>query len=242
MAVISHGPAPEDHYSMVSNDLARDPDVSLQAKGLYLYLRSHREGWSMSTERIAEALGVHRNTVSKYVQELERSGFLVRDYSHSESGTFDGMKYVLLSQPLHKNTDNGVLPRAVFTGRGENVQHKKTNSFKKTKPLKEDQSSNQEIRTKFEQFWTAYPRKSDKGNAEKKFDEQVKAGAAADDLVRSAENYRAETERNETAKIYMPMPKTFLNQERWRDYLKAPAMSAADKRRESIKKLENLEL
>ena len=132
MAIIRHGPAPEDHYSLVSNELARDPSISLQAKGLYLYLRSHREGWSMSTERIGEALGIHRNTVSKYVQELEAAGFLVRDYSHSGKGTFDGMEYTILSEPLHKNTDNGVLPRAVFTGRGESVQHKKTNSFKKT--------------------------------------------------------------------------------------------------------------
>ena len=132
MAIIRHGPAPEDHYSLVSNELARDPSISLQAKGLYLYLRSHREGWSMSTERIGEALGIHRNTVSKYVQELEEAGFLVRDYSHSGKGTFDGMEYTILSEPLHKNTDNGVLPRAVFTGRGKSVQHKKTNSFKKT--------------------------------------------------------------------------------------------------------------
>lgn len=132
MAIIRHGPAPEDHYSLVSNELARDPDISLQAKGLYLYLRSHREGWSMSTERIGQALAIHRNTVSKYVQELEAAGFLVRNYSHSGKGTFDGMEYTILSEPLHKNTDSGVLPRAAFTGRGESVQHKKTNSYKKT--------------------------------------------------------------------------------------------------------------
>lgn len=141
MATLRHGPAPEDHYSLVSNDLARDPGISLQAKGLYLYLRSHREGWSMSTERIGEALGIHRNTVSKYVQELERAGFLLRENSHSRAGTFDGMEYTILSSPLHKNTDSGVLPRAVFTGRGKNVQHKKTNSFKKTNESKNTKSA-----------------------------------------------------------------------------------------------------
>lgn len=242
MAIISHGPAPEDHYSLVSNDLARDPGISLQAKGLYLYLRSHREGWSMSTERIADALGIHRNTVSKYVQELERSGFLVRDYSHSESGTFDGMKYVLLSQPLHKNTDNGVLPRAVFTGRGENVQHKKTNSFKKTKPLKEDQYPKTEFGAEFDTFWKSYPRKAGKQKAQSKFVEQIDNGVSPDDLVKASVNFRAETERQQTETRYIPYPSTFLNQERWRDYLKAPAMSAADKRRATIEKLENLEL
>ena len=90
MAVIRHGPAPEDHYSMVSNELARDPSISLQAKGIYLYLRSHREGWAMSTERIGEALGVHRNTVGKYVTELSDAGYLIKDQAKDEFGKFAG--------------------------------------------------------------------------------------------------------------------------------------------------------
>ena len=136
MAIIRHGPAPEDHYSLVSNELARDPSISLQAKGLYLYLRSHREGWSMSTERIGEALGITRKTVAKYVQELERAGYLLREQSRPDSGEFGAMEYLILSAPLGKNTDNGNLPPTVFTGSGNFTQHKKTNSYKKTSSLK----------------------------------------------------------------------------------------------------------
>ena len=141
MAVIRHGPAPEDHYSLVSNELARDPGISLQAKGLYLYLRSHREGWSMSTERIGEALGITRKTVAKYVQELEHAGYLLREQSHHESGEFGSMEYLILSSPLGKNTDNGNLPPTVFTGSGNFTPHKKTNSFKKNNDLKEEQGA-----------------------------------------------------------------------------------------------------
>ena len=136
MAIIRHGPAPEDHYSLVSNELARDPSISLQAKGLYLYLRSHREGWSMSTQRIGEALGITRKTVAKYVQELERAGYLLREQSRPDSGEFGAMEYLILSAPLGKNTDNGNLPPTVFTGSGNFTQHKKTNSYKKTSSLK----------------------------------------------------------------------------------------------------------
>ena len=141
MAVIRHGPAPEDHYSMVSNELARDPDITLQAKGLYLYLRSHREGWAMSTERIGEALGITRKTVAKYVQELEQAGYLLREQSHHKSGEFGAMEYLILSSPLGKNTDNGNLPPTVFTGSGNFTPHKNTNSFKKNNDLKEEQGA-----------------------------------------------------------------------------------------------------
>ena len=142
MAVIRHGPAPEDHYSMVSNELARDPDITLQAKGLYLYLRSHREGWAMSTERIGEALGVHRNTIAKYVQELDDAGYLKKERVKDALGKFEGIEYVIHSMPLHKKsaTDSHCTKtrHAVKAGGGDIVQHKKTNSFKKNNDLKED--------------------------------------------------------------------------------------------------------
>lgn len=145
MAVIRHGPAPEDHYSLVSNELARDPDITLQAKGLYLYLRSHREGWAMSTERIGEALGVHRNTVAKYVQELDEAGYLKKERVKDELGKYEGIEYIIHSMPLHKKdaVDSHCTKtrRAVKAGGGDIVQHKKTNSFKKNNDLKEEQGA-----------------------------------------------------------------------------------------------------
>lgn len=145
MAVFRHGPKIEDHYSQIPNDLARSPDISLAAKGLYTYLSSHREGWAMSTERVGEALGVHRNTIAKYVKELEKSGFLEKELVKDESGKYEGIEYIIHSMPLHKKsaTDSHCTKtrRAVKTGSGEIVQHKKTNSFKKNNDLKEEQGA-----------------------------------------------------------------------------------------------------
>ena len=145
MAVFRHGPKIEDRYSQIPNDLARNPDISLAAKGLYVYLSSHREGWSMSTERVGEALGVHRNTIAKYVKELEKSGYLEKDLVKDELGKYEGIEYTIHSMPLHKKsaTDSHCTKtrRAVKAGGGDIVQHKKTNSFKKNKDLKEEQGA-----------------------------------------------------------------------------------------------------
>lgn len=145
MAVFRHGPKIEDHYSQIPNDLARNPDISLAAKGLYVYLSSHREGWSMSTERVGEALGVHRNTIAKYVKELEKSGYLKKDLVKDELGKYEGIEYTIHSMPLHKKsaTDTHCTKtrRAVKAGGGDIVQHKKTNSFKKNNDLKEEQGA-----------------------------------------------------------------------------------------------------
>ena len=145
MAVFRHGPKIEDHYSQIPNDLARNSDISLAAKGLYVYLSSHREGWSMSTERVGEALGVHRNTIAKYVKELEKSGYLEKDLVKDELGKYEGIEYTIHSMPLHKKsaTDSHCTKtrRAVKAGSGDIVQHKKTNSFKKNNDLKEEQGA-----------------------------------------------------------------------------------------------------
>ena len=128
MAVFRHGPKIEDHYSQIPNDLARSPDISLAAKGLYTYLSSHREGWAMSTERVGEALGVHRNTIAKYVKELEKSGYLEKELVKDESGKYEGIEYIIHSMPLHKKsaTDSHCTKtrRPVKAGGGEIVQHK----------------------------------------------------------------------------------------------------------------------
>ena len=145
MAVFRHGTKISDHYSQTPNDLSRNPDISLAAKGLYTYLGSHREGWAMSTERVGEALGVHRNTIAKYVKELEKSGYLEKELVKDEFGKYSGVEYIIHEMPLHKNsaTDDHCTKtrRPVKAGSGESVQHKKTNSFKKNNDLKEEQGA-----------------------------------------------------------------------------------------------------
>ena len=224
MAVIRHGPAPEDHYSLIPNEMARNPNISLQAKGMYLYLRSHREGWAMSTERIGEALGVHRNSISKYVKELEDNGYLEKEQTKDQLGHFAGTDYVLMSTPLHKKatTDNPCTKtrRAVKTGSGEFVQHKKTNSYKKTKPTKEEQNLKPEFEAGFDAFWVKYPRKAGKDKAREKYAAALET-STVDELMKSVTVFAEECQHQQTEIRYIPYPGTWLNQKRYLDYLNA---------------------
>lgn len=72
----------------------------------------------------------------------------------------------------------------------------------------------------FEEFWKIYPRKTDKIQAQERFDEQLEA-TDYDTLMAAVKNFRAETDRLGTEQRYMPMCKTWLNQQRWRDFLNA---------------------
>lgn len=63
----------------------------------------------------------------------------------------------------------------------------------------------------FEQFWTAYPRKIEKGNAYKKYNARRKDGYSPTELLGAAKAYAAEVKRKGTEKDYIKHPKTFLS-------------------------------
>lgn len=73
----------------------------------------------------------------------------------------------------------------------------------------------------FEDFWKAYPRKVDKGNAYKKYMARLNSGWSADQLLEAAKNYAAECSRNHTEQSYIKHAATFLSDATpFVDYLK----------------------
>lgn len=136
MAVFKQGPRPEDHYTMIANQLARDASLALRTKGVYLFMRSHRDGWHMTVERIAKALGVSKDTISKSIKELEEAGYIIRDQAKGKDGKFSSIEYMILSEPHPENsytdkpdteTPDTVSPDTENWGTKEDYSFKKIN-------------------------------------------------------------------------------------------------------------------
>jgi len=72
----------------------------------------------------------------------------------------------------------------------------------------------------FERFWKAYPlrRPNPKVEARKAFARQVEKGADPEELVRAAGGYAVECRRQKIEPAFVVHARTFLRQERWRDY------------------------
>ena len=66
-------------FTMVVNDILTDKNISNAAKGLYAYMRSKPDGWNFSTQRMANELMGHPNTIKKLIVELEEHGWLRRN-------------------------------------------------------------------------------------------------------------------------------------------------------------------
>lgn len=63
----------------------------------------------------------------------------------------------------------------------------------------------------FEEFWSAYPRKDDKGTAYRKYKTRIKDGFSEAQLLSAAKRYAMQCKRQNTEKQYIKQAKTFLS-------------------------------
>lgn len=81
-----------------------------------------------------------------------------------------------------------------------------------TPPPPEPKKGKNNYSKPFEEFWKAYPRSIDKGNAYLKYQARRKDGYSEDELLAAAKNYAAECKRKGTEKEFIKHPKTFLSE------------------------------
>lgn len=234
--IFEQGPRPEDSYTMISNRLARESNLSLQAKGIYIFMRSHRSGWSMNVRSVSEALGVSKDTVSKYINELIEFGYIQREQAQGSDGQFGDVRYLILSEPCPNSPDtviqdstrpkspDTVLPDTVNQDTKEDYFLKKTIRGEDEKNTNGDSGESPKARTRhsylpeFEEFWLRYPRKKgDKKKAEADWKEVVGGGEIShEDLLLATDAFAEECV--DTPKQYIAYPTTFLSQRRFMDY------------------------
>lgn len=261
MATIKQGPAPEDHYAMIPNAFARSSTIPARAKTVYLYIRSHRTGWSLSTDRIADALGMSPTTVKAAIRDLEQAGWVTRTQVHGDGGTFGNCEYTVHSMPVDRGTDS--VPRTVvqktaggLTDDGKSDPHKKTIPSKKTKgeedqppvvpqrgtgsggevALIEEPEAKSSYPAAFERWWDDYPKKTGKRDAYRKWT-AAKKGIGADELhTRLLDRLPGLLATQQRDPRYVPNPATWLNQGRYDDPVEevAQPMSQTQKRQQSI--------
>ena len=89
----------------------------------------------------------------------------------------------------------------------------------------------------FEEFWAAYPRKVEKGNAYKKYLTRRKEGFSDEDLIKAAKLYADQCIRLKTEKQYIKHPKTFLSDSLpFMDYLKMEGLAPKIEEPEAVPK------
>lgn len=79
----------EDLYTIVNNDVLKDKTLSMQAKGLYAYLRSNSKDWKLYKTEVYNHFTNGRDAINKAWKELVDQGWIVSKRIKTE-GKMDG--------------------------------------------------------------------------------------------------------------------------------------------------------
>ena len=87
------------NYTKVSNELLKDKELSLPAKGLLITMLSLPDDWSYSTLGLTSIVKESKNTIHRLLKELESKNYLIRKSVRDGKGRFVKYDYVIYELP-----------------------------------------------------------------------------------------------------------------------------------------------
>jgi hypothetical protein len=184
-----------------------DLDISDRAVRLYAVLARYADSETHkaypSRDTLAKRLRCSTKSVDRAAQELVESGAMTKEHRHNSSIVYT--LRVVQGGRHHSPGGSSRVSRGVDTG----VELTRTTELEP-----QELEPHNDIVQAFNKFWNVYPRKQGKGKAKEAFIKASKI-AQVDDVVAGAERYAAD--RNLPDPKFVPLPATWLNQERWDD-------------------------
>lgn len=213
----------EISFTRIPNEWARDPGISLKAKGLLTYLMSHEIGYSITFAQIERENADGRAALRATVGELVDAGYLSTERTTDARGYNAGLAYTIKNPKFENPTlDNPTLENR--------TAYKENNLIKKTTILRTYAHAERE--REFETFWSLYPRKVGKGAALKAF---IKARADTPWMAVYDGVIRLDADPHKPETRFIPHPATWLAQGRWMDApYSAPRISREEQNRRNL--------
>lgn len=98
--MIRRSPSPTRDYSILSNSVLADSDLSWEARGLLAYLLSKPDNWRvMPKALIKESPKAGRDKVYRILDELKSAGYILSEQIRGASGQLGEMEYVVYDTP-----------------------------------------------------------------------------------------------------------------------------------------------
>ncbi len=93
-----------DQFTQIANGLFRDSRISYKAKGIFGYISTHRDGWTVTVATLARHGRERADAVTTGLGELEKHGFLLRQRDRNADGTLGPALYVITDLPSRHYT------------------------------------------------------------------------------------------------------------------------------------------
>lgn len=209
----------------IQNSIIWDDRLSTAARFSLIAMLSLPDTWDYSVRGMAVMLGISKDTMSKYLRELEAVKYLKRMQPHSGQGKFSKAEYILTDtpgnfgdeggeEPCPKKSDADAQPCPNLSAPEKSPQKKRTEEKNEKKQTKKDSSVSDML---FNRFWAAYPRKKGRQDALKAWEklapdmELCRVMSAALKWQKQSEQWLKDGGR------YIPYPGKWLRQRLWED-------------------------
>ena len=181
-------------FTMVSNEVINNAELSWKAKGLFCYLNSKPDGWQFYLSDIKNRSSDGTASISAGLKELEEAGVLTRNKRRGEGGQVE-YDYEVCNSPIE------VEPKEEEPMSAEEVAKLMSGG-----PVQVDTNV-----FFFDDFWNAYDKKTDRAACEKKWNALKSSEQEA--ILKHVPMYVAAT----PDKKYRKNPQTYLNGRTWED-------------------------
>ena len=231
----------QNNFSIVSNAIIRDTNLSLKARGLFILMLSLPDRWEFSVRGLSKIAGEGLDAIRSGLHELEEQGYLLRQRKRNAEGKLGDMEYTLYEepqkpaqeeakqevptesepmqenptqeQPTQINKEYNKLQTKERTERENSAREQTTFPAQVNKVLNAAEADLQE--RYFAEFWNDYPRHVNKPLALIAWRNLPVDTVLYSKILDAVERYK--NTRQWQDKSYIPYPATFLQDERWED-------------------------
>ncbi len=164
---------------------------------------------------LASRMDCSVKTVDRAVQELMEIGAVTKE-QRVKDGHFQSSLYTVVRvDPTSPKTQPRVTHDATPRHPRPEVASPMTHRTITTELEPQERKPLNDIVQTFDDFWAVFPRKQGKGKAKEAFMKAVKDGAVPAEVLAGAIRYASDP--NLPDPQFIPLPATWLNQERWED-------------------------
>ena len=205
-------------YVTISNEVMRDKDLSLKAKGLYALVMSLPDDWDFTLKGICAISKENYTAVNSAIKELIDAGYCTREQAKAD-GRFTGYDYIFYDSKNGSpclgflNTENQNQNNNSINNSRNNITPILNTNRKNKKSISNDiQKVEEETGLSFNDFYKLYPLKKSKQQAEKSWNRLSKA-----DRQEAIDKLPAYIVDCIQEKRSFKHPSTYLNQRTWED-------------------------
>ena len=201
----------KDKFATVPNSIIQNFGLSLDARGMLIYLLSLPSTWRLNITDLCKKNNIGRDKCYKIIKQLIDFKYIIRKQSRQKSGKIINYDYFIFDTP--QSHEIQLLPEKPYP---EKPYTENQDTYKRNNNIKTHNINMSKNDKEFEQFWLLWKRKEKKSVAQKSFNIALKE-VDIDLLLKKTKEFNVELEKNKTEKNFIPLASSWLNQKRWED-------------------------